>query len=111
MRGRLIYLSTPHGTLGTDEYDKNYEPKYAFNSTRYIRNHIQEGAVLGVSQKPFNSTRYIRNLQAYGDLMPTYLRAFNSTRYIRNMCAKSSQAKLSQVDLSTPHGTLGTWSC
>jgi len=53
----------------------------------------------------FNSTRYIRNVMDECQLF-FYHYTFNSTRYIRNIAALTGVEV--PVNLSTPHGTLGT---
>ena len=101
-------------TFNSTRYIRNVEPDFSnargyyksFNSTRYIRNCRDTCHALSHS-KTFNSTRYIRNRW---NSFPSFSQSgtFNSTRYIRN--GEELQKILSRIQLSTPHGTLGTHS-
>ena len=80
-----IFLSTPHGTLGT--------------STRRI--------VKFVGLLAFNSTRYIRNLENYIDLQEEYYGVLSTPHGTLGTKLGPNEA-LAFSKLSTPHGTLGT---
>ncbi len=85
-----------------------FDEKYAFNSTRCIRNQAKVVCIFAFLVS-FNSTRCIRNLSAWAIGGRAIQESFNSTRCIRNLVDTSESQKIYEVLLSTPHGALGTY--
>ena len=122
-----MFLSTPHGTLGTLGCVLNHQKNYVFQlhtvhqepiGWRNERIEIFRNFQLHTVHQErlfwvyhilqcvtFNSTRYIRNMIPSKKKLHNKA-AFNSTRYIRNNGQTRNKSHKSL--LSTPHGTLGT---
>ena len=104
-----IKISTPHGTLGTPKREeKKAKQEEYFNSTRYIRNKLGIPKP-EIPRYDFNSTRYIRNLNALKKMPERYFLEISTPHGTLGTLIKHPLAN-NRTLISTPHGTLGTLS-